>query len=51
MAEQHNSGYLRECCQRYAVTDVRGNVVEVNKAFAGIEDRSPAQIGNANPFE
>ena len=35
----------------FAVTDVRGNIVDANKAFARIVDRSPAQIGNANLFE
>jgi PAS domain S-box-containing protein len=33
-----------------AITDVTGNVVGVNKAFARIVDRSPAEIHNANLF-
>ena len=33
-----------------AITDVTGNVVNVNKAFARIVDRSPAEIHNANLF-
>jgi PAS domain S-box-containing protein len=33
-----------------AITDVTGNVVYVNKAFARIVDRSPAEIRNANLF-
>ena len=35
----------------YALTGVKGNVVEVNEAFARIVGRSPAQIGNANLFK
>ena len=33
-----------------AITDVTGNVVNVNKAFARIVDRSPAEMHNANLF-
>jgi two-component system, sporulation sensor kinase C len=33
-----------------AITDVTGNVVDVNKAFAKIVDRSPAEMQNANIF-
>jgi len=33
-----------------AITDVTGNVVGVNKAFAKIVDRSPAEIHDANLF-
>jgi PAS domain S-box-containing protein len=33
-----------------AITDVKGNVVGVNKAFAKIVDRSPAEIHDANLF-
>jgi PAS domain S-box-containing protein len=35
----------------YAITDVTGNVVDVNKAFAKIVDRSPAEIQSANLFK
>ena len=35
----------------YALTGVKGNVVEVNKAFARIVGRSPAQIDSANLFK
>jgi PAS domain S-box-containing protein len=34
-----------------AITDVTGKVVDVNKAFAKIVDRSPAEIHNANLFQ
>ena len=33
-----------------AITDVTGNVVNVNKAFARIVDRSPAEFHDANLF-
>src|SRR5580698_1326607 len=33
------------------ITDVTGNVVDVNKAFARIVDRSPAEMYNANLFK
>jgi PAS domain S-box-containing protein len=33
-----------------AITDVKGNIVGVNKAFASIVDRSPAEIHDANLF-
>ena len=33
------------------ITDVTGKVVNVNKAFARIVDRSPAEIHNANLFQ
>jgi PAS domain S-box-containing protein len=34
----------------YVITDVTGNVLDVNKAFAKIIDRSPAEMQNANLF-
>jgi PAS domain S-box-containing protein len=34
----------------FAITDVTGNVMGVNKAFARIIDRSPAEIHDANLF-
>jgi two-component system, sporulation sensor kinase C len=35
----------------FAVTDVKGNVVDANKALARIVDRTPAEISSANLFE
>jgi PAS domain S-box-containing protein len=52
MAEHRKfSDIFAHAATGYAVTDVKGNVVEVNKAFARIVGRSPAQIGNANLFK
>src|SRR5580700_2375439 len=52
MAEHRKfSDIFAHAATGYAVTDVKGNVVEANKAFARIVDRSPAQISNANLFK
>ena len=52
MAERRQfSDIFSHAATGFAVTDVRGNIVDANKAFARIVDRSPAQIGNANLFE
>jgi two-component system, sporulation sensor kinase C len=41
---------FRHAATGLAITDVTGNVVDVNKAFARIVDRSPAEMHNANLF-
>ena len=41
---------FRHAATGLAITDVTGNVVGVNKAFARIVDRSPAEMTNANLF-
>ena len=41
---------FRHAATGLAITDVTGNVVDVNNAFARIVDRSPAEIQNANLF-
>jgi two-component system sporulation sensor kinase C len=41
---------FRHAATGLAITDVTGNVVDVNKAFARIVDRSPAEMQNANVF-
>jgi PAS domain S-box-containing protein len=35
----------------FAITDVNGNIVDVNHEFARIVDRNRAKIGGANVFE
>jgi PAS domain S-box-containing protein len=44
------SDIFKHAATGLAITDVTGNVVNVNKAFARIVDRSPAEIHNANLF-
>jgi PAS domain S-box-containing protein len=41
---------FRHAATGLAITDVTGNVVDVNKAFARIVDRSPAEMQNVNVF-
>jgi PAS domain S-box-containing protein len=51
MAEHRTiNDVFRNAATGLAITDVTGNVVDVNKAFARIVDRSPAEMQNANVF-
>ena len=51
MAEHRTiNDVFRHAATGLAITDVTGNVVDVNNAFARIVDRSPAEIQNANLF-
>jgi PAS domain S-box-containing protein len=51
MAEHRTiSDLFKGAATGLAITDVTGNVVDVNEAFARIVDRSPAEMCNANLF-
>jgi PAS domain S-box-containing protein len=51
MAEHRTiSDVFEHAATGLAITDVTGNVVDVNKAFARIVDRSPADLQDANLF-